>query len=108
MATVLIYRNDGDRPFAEVALNSGDRVQLALDAGGVVIRCRRDAGAPAEILFAADAETMVIICAALHERTAAAPPPPLDRLLSIVMRLGAAADVRLAFQAAALAARRQR
>ncbi len=35
--TVLLFRDDGDRPLSQVALSNGDRIQLVLDGNGLAI-----------------------------------------------------------------------
>ena len=103
MSTVLIYRNDGERPFCEIALNDGDRVQLQLDKMGLVIERQALGERPAEILFKGGVDLVAAMCVALLGPVAAKKTTPLDVLVSVVVQMGSAADVRAAFHAAAKA-----
>ncbi len=103
MGTVLTYRNDGDKPFCEIALDDGDRVQLHLDAAGLVIERQALDKRPAEVLFKGDADTVTDICMALIGQTPATRKTALDVLSSVVTQLPSAEDVRAAFTAAARA-----
>lgn len=98
--TMLVYRDDGVRPHCEIALSGGDRVQLALDAAGLVIERLAGDGRSAELLFKAPPKIVSRLCAGLvgpKERTEA---PPLRILAATVQRIGTAADVKAAFKAA--------
>ena len=54
--TIIAYRDDGERPRAEVALMNGDRLILTLDRDGVAIS-RKDGSA----VFAANARLVIKI-----------------------------------------------
>ena len=103
MSTVLTYRNDGDRPFCEIALDGGDRVQLQLDSAGLVIERQALGARPGEILFKGDADVVTGMCVALLGPITAKKTTPLDVLMSVVMQMPSAADVRRAFADAAKA-----
>jgi hypothetical protein len=103
MSTVLTYRNDSDRPFCEIALDDGDRVQLQLDQSGVVIERQALDARPSEILFKGSADMVADMCVALLGPVAAKNTTPLDVLTSVVMQMRSAADVRAAFRDAAKA-----
>ena len=103
MSTVLIYRNDGDRPFCEIALDDGDRVQLQLDKAGLVIERQSLGARPREVMFKGGADVVTDMCVALLGPVAAKKTTPLDVLVSVVVQMGSAADVRAAFRAAAKA-----
>ena len=103
MATVLTYRNDGDKPFCEIALDDGAHVQLKLDPRGLVIERQAVGGRGAEVLFTWDADLVTDMCVALLGKTAASKSSTLDVLISVVTQLPSAAHVRDAFQAAAKA-----
>src|SRR5262245_52107307 len=103
MATVLVYRNDGDRPFCEIALDDGDRVQLQLDQSGLVIERQALGDRPGEVLFKGDAALVGDMCAALLGPVPAQKITPLDVLTSVVVQMRSAADVRAAFRDAAKA-----
>ena len=96
--SILVYRNEGDRPFCEIALNSGERVQLQLDKAGLVIT--RDAR---DVLFKGDADLVTDICMAFVGKEPASRKTALDLLSSIVTQLPSADHVREAFTAAAKA-----
>ena len=100
MATVLTYRNDGDLPYCEVALDGGDRVVLRLDRGGAVIERQASGATPAEVLFHGDAGLVEDICVALRDPASRGKTTPLDLLLSVVTQLRSAEDIRNAFGAA--------
>ena len=61
LGTIIVFRDDGERPHSELVLSGGDRVKLALDGNGLTVT---DVG-PADpaVLFQADAETVAHICA---------------------------------------------
>ena len=101
MGTVLVYRNDGERPTCEVALDDGDRVQVLLDRGGVVITRQALGARPEEILFTADPDATAAMCAALLGPVSAAHTTPLDILVAAVIQIPTARQVRAAFDAAA-------
>lgn len=103
MGTVLTYRNNGERPFCEVALDNGDRVQLQLDKAGVLIERQALEGRPTEILFKGDPDLVTSMCVALLGKTPASNTTPLDLLISIVTQIPSANEVREAFRAAAKA-----
>jgi hypothetical protein len=103
MSTVLTYRNDGDRPFCEIALDDGDRVQLQLDKAGLVIERQALGDRPREVLFKGDAGLVSDMCAALLGPVSAKKTTPLEVLTSVVVQLRSAADVRSAFRDAAKA-----
>jgi len=100
VATVLTYRNDGDRPFCEIALNGGERVQVELGGEGLVISQPGQDARPAEVLFQGDAELVADLCGALFGSAIASSKSPLDLLMSVVMQLRSAREVRDAFHAA--------
>ncbi len=103
MGTVLTYRNNGERPFCEVALDNGDRVQLHLDKAGVMIERQALEGRPAEILFKGDPDLVTGMCVAFLGRTPTDNTTPLDLLISIVTQIPSAKEVREACRAAARA-----
>ena len=103
MGTVLVYRNDGERPTCEVALDDGDRVQLKIDKTGLLIERQAVGAAPAEVLFKGDAEAVTDMCMALLGSTPASRKTALELLASVVTQLPTAAHVREAFNAAAKA-----
>jgi len=103
MSTVLTYRNDGDRPFCEIALDDGDRVQLHLDKSGLVIERQALGARPSEILFEGTADLVSDMCVALLGAAAVKTTTPLDVLMSVVVQMRSAADVRAAFRDAAKA-----
>jgi len=108
MARILVWRNERDRPYSAMVLANGDRVDLALDAGGLQISRIDGEGRRGEVLFRSDAETASRIC---HALLAGRPPDrstPLDLLTNVVNGIDSAAEVRSAFQTAAAALPRNR
>jgi hypothetical protein len=103
MSTVLTYRNDGDRPFCEIALDDGDHVQLQLDKSGLVIERQALGDRPREVLFKGDAGLVSDMCAALLGPMPAKNITPLDILTSMVVQMRSATDIRTAFRDAAKA-----
>lgn len=103
MSTVLTYRNDGDAPFCEIALDDGDRVQLHLDKTGLVIERQALNDRPTEVLFKGNADLVTDMCVALLGPVAAKKSSPLEVLTSLVLQMRTAADVRAAFRDAAKA-----
>jgi len=98
MATVITYRNDDSRPYAELALDSGERVLLTLDHGGALIERLAGRGRPAEVLFRGTPALVAQICGGLMDRKPAEQSTPLDILLAAILQLGSAAAVRDAFR----------
>ncbi len=94
MGTVIAYRGDGDRPRAELALDSGERVRLTLDSGGFFIT-QRDGSA----VFHGDVAMVARLCASLVEAGSAA--TPLQILLGVVTQLPSVQAVKAAFETAA-------
>lgn len=103
MGTILVYRNDGEKPFCEIALDDGAHVQLRLDAAGLVIERQALDRRPAEILFQSDADTVTDMCRALMGPAPATRQTALEVLSSVVTQLPSADSVRDAFKAAAQA-----
>lgn len=100
MATLLTYRND-NQPYGEIALDSGDRIALELDAGGLAITRLARLTQPGEILFRGNPEVAAAICAGLLGDRPADRTTPLDILVAAVMQFKSAADIKNAFQEAA-------
>ena len=93
---VITFRDNSERPCAEVALCSGDHVFLALDRGGVTISGVGAAGEPI-VLFRGSAAVVSHLCAGL----VASPATPLQILVAAVLQLRSPDDVRRAFERAA-------
>jgi hypothetical protein len=100
MATILTYRNEGEMPFCEIALDDGAHVQLQLNKSGLIIERQARDERPAEILFKADPFLVSDLCAALLGSVRAVNTTPLDILVPVVMQMRSAGDVRDAFRAA--------
>jgi hypothetical protein len=94
--TIIAYRDDGERPRAEVALVDGDRLFLALDHDGLAIS-RKDGS----IVFYASSILVSQLCAGLVVGQPSPPATPLQILLAAVVQLRSAAAVKAAFEAAA-------
>lgn len=92
--TVPIYRNDRRRPTAEIRLTGGDRVILALHAGGLLIE-GGVAGGQRRVLFRGDAETVACVCAAMS-LSPDLRSSPLDRPLGIAVHFNSAKDMAAA------------
>lgn len=95
IGTILLFRDEGDRPHCEIALANGDRVALALGIDGLMVTRR------AELLFRASPKTVAAICAALMGPKRETGASPLRILAAAVQRIGSAAEVRAAFETAA-------
>jgi hypothetical protein len=95
MSTILVYRDRGERPFAKLLLDNGDRVQITLDAAGFAVELLGKDDAPAELLTRGDVSAAARIYAAFTKVTAR--PSPLTILTRLVLRLPSADDVRSAF-----------
>lgn len=99
MATVLTYRGDDKQPHCEIALNSGERVQIRVNRDGVLIEQVADSG-DGELLFRGTPDTVADIYDALLGPNAARKTAPLDMLMFLVSQLPSAVEVRKAFKAA--------
>lgn len=100
MATVAAFDDSLPAPHAEIAFESGEKVSLLLERGGLTITNIGDGA----ILYRADAGTVARMCAAL----ASSPGPlasPLKMLVALVAQMHSAAEVRGAFKAADAAVR---
>ena len=98
--TVISYSENPERPYAELMLHNGDRIQLSMDGAGVAIQ-RLEPGIPPAALFHADPDLTARICAALLGDETRPPPTPLRILVAAVAQLGSADEIRLAFEEAA-------
>ena len=98
MGTILVYRNDG---FCEIALDSGERIQMHFDKTGLVIERQQTDAQPAEVLFKGDTALVSSMCVSLIDRDTKV--SPLNLLASVVQQMPSAGDVRSAFAAAARA-----
>jgi hypothetical protein len=97
VGTVLIYRDDGVHPYCVIALGNGDRVQLSLDADGLVIDRLAFGDTENETVFCAPIGLVSKICAGLVGPKTLTDAPPLRILAATVQRIGSAEDVRAAF-----------
>lgn len=102
MGTVTVFRDSDDPPYAEVVLDNGDRLGLTVDKGALVIRRLYDSGSDT-VLFEAQTDLVVRICAALSGPRRARRTTPLQILSGVVAQIGSAAHVRAAFREAARA-----
>jgi len=100
-AAVLVFRDDGDSPHCDIALANGDRVRLALDAGGLVVTRLGGAGEAPQLLFSGRPSVVAKICAGLGGPKARTEDSPLRILASAVVRIDSAASVHAAFHEAA-------
>ena len=98
--TIITFRDDGPRPQAELVLCNGDRVRLALDHDGLVITTIGQPDHPT-VLFKASPHMVGHICAGLIASPRTVNATPLNILVSAVVQLGSAAEVRAAFEQAA-------
>jgi hypothetical protein len=98
VAHFLAYVKDGQRPFCDVMLDSGERVQVTLDRGGATIE-RLAGGGVRELLFRGSPETMARICIAFQQPGSSR--APLEVIAALVVGLGSAEKVRAAFRSAA-------
>jgi hypothetical protein len=97
---VITFRDNSERPCAEVALCSGDHVFLALDRGGLTISDVGAAGQPT-VLFRGSAAVVSHLCAGLVASPGIVPATPLQILVAAVLQLRSPDDVRRAFEHAA-------
>jgi hypothetical protein len=100
LGTIIVFRDDGEHPRSELVLSGGDRVQLALDGEGLTVT-HVDAPHDPTILFQADSEAVAHICAGLVSPSNTLKATPLRILVSAIVQLGSASEVRAAFKHAA-------
>lgn len=100
LGTITAFRDDGDRPNADIALRNGDRVRVALDGDGMTI-AQIVGSADPKILFKARPKIVAHICAGLVASPRKLDATPLRILTSAIIQLGSADEVRAAFEAAA-------
>jgi hypothetical protein len=100
LGTIIVFRDDGNRPHSELVLRNGDRVQIALGGEGLTVTF---IGGPDdwEILFHTDPATVAHICAGLVSSPNAFKATPLRILVSAIVQLGSAGEVRTVFERAA-------
>jgi hypothetical protein len=94
--TIIGYRDDGERPRAEVVLLDGDRLFLTLGRDGLAIS-RSDGS----VVFRAGSQVVSRLCAGLVDSRCAPSATPLQILLAAVVQLRSADAVRAAFEDAA-------
>jgi hypothetical protein len=100
MSTLVAYENDGPRQRAEMVLDDGSRVRVALGGEGIMIELLSGPGGAHELLFRASLDLAAWVAVSFHEGGDPA-PPILDLFVALVMRLGSVAAIRSAFAAAA-------
>ena len=98
--TIISFRDDSERPQAELSLRNGDRVRLVLDGGGVVISQVGSSGSQA-VLFKASPDMVGRLCAGLVVSPRTLDATPLGILASAIIQMGSATEVRAAFDQAA-------
>ena len=98
--TVITFRDDSKRPYSELVLGNGDRVQIALGRRGLTITQIGGSKTP-KILFHAPPDTVSHICAGLVSSPQTLKVTPLQILVAAIVQLGSADDVRQAFHSAA-------
>ena len=98
--TIIVFRDDSERPYSEVALGNGDRVLIALDHGGLTIT-QIVSPDNRNILFQATPNTVSHICAGLVSSPNTSKATPLQVLVAAVVQLESSDDLRRAFQHAA-------
>jgi hypothetical protein len=97
---VISFRDNSERPCAEVALCSGDHVVLALDRGGLTITGIGTAGEPI-VLFRGSVAIVAHLCAGLVASPKTVRATPLKILVAAVLQLRSPEEVRRAFEHAA-------
>lgn len=100
IGTILLFRDEGDRPHCEIALANGDRVSLALDARGLAVTQIVAAAPHARLLFRTTPDRVSSICAGMVGPKREADASPLRILAATVQRISSAAEVKAAFEAA--------
>ena len=101
--TVLLFRDGDDHPLCQIALGNGDRVQLRLDAGGLVVSQLGPPGPATKVLFRAPSALVAALCAGLVGPKRQLEASPLRILAAVVQPMESADTVSLAFQEAAAA-----
>jgi hypothetical protein len=96
--TVLLFRDDGDRPLSQVALSNGDRIQLVLDGNGLAISWLRPSDSATELIFQGPAPLVAALCAGLVGPKRQSSASPLRILTAAVQSLASAHAVRAAFR----------
>jgi hypothetical protein len=99
--TVLLFRDVDDHPLCQVALVNGDRVQLALDAGGLVVSRLGPPGPASEVLYRAPTELVAALCAGLVGPKRQTEASPLRILAVAVQAIESSEGVSAAFREAA-------
>ena len=94
-AAIIAYRDDGERPRAEVMLTNGDRLRLELDRDGLTIT-----QADGPLVFRANSAQVSHLCAGLIDLHPVPSATPLQILLGAVLQLASAAAVKAAFEKA--------
>ena len=97
---VITFRDNSERPRAEVALADGTHVFLALDRGGLTITHVSDDG-QSELLFQGNTTIVSHLCAGLVGSPRTLSATPLQILVAAVMQLRCPDEVRHAFSHAA-------
>jgi hypothetical protein len=95
VGTVITFLDNNERPYAEIALDNGDRIAVTLDATGLTIR--QIGGTDSGILFQAGPDIVARLCTAFVERSASATPTPLRIVVAAVVQLASAELVARAF-----------
>ncbi len=103
VGTILLYRDDGDRPHCEIALGNGDRIRLLLGRDGLVIVRIAPSAAQDEPLVRIAPAQVAKVCAGLVGPKGRSDASPLRILAAAAQRIGSAAEVRAAFAEAAAA-----
>jgi hypothetical protein len=100
LGTIISFRDNSERPQAELTLRNGDRVRLALDGGGVVIS-QIGASGSQTALFKGSPDTVGRICAGLVASPRRLDATPLRILASAIIQIESAAELQAAFDQAA-------
>lgn len=101
LAAILVYRNAGDSPNAELRLQSGEHIRIKIDAAGVTVT-DVDAADAGRILFQGDVEAVARLAVAMLEPGGRA-AEPLDLLLGLLAPMPSVQAIRTAFETAVVA-----
>ncbi len=101
MGTILVFR-DGERTAqCRIALDSGERILVELDADGIAITQVSPPEGTRRLLFRADPETVARISSGLFDTEKSPAASPLQVLVPFLLRLPSAEIVRRALTDAA-------
>ena len=102
MGTVISYNDKFATPYSEIELASGERIVLALDRSGLVVKTPAGPTGAEQVLFAGDPDVVAGICLGLAGDQAQS-LSPLQVLVAAVTHIPNIQAVTAAFKQAAAA-----